>query len=152
MRLFKMIALSAAAATFVASASAYGEPYKDYTPAKGVWQVTTIKVDPNHIDDYLVGLKRAWIPAEELAKKHGLIDNYFVMVNANSADPAGDVLLGEHYVSFAAMDPDQARDMEMLKETLAQMSKEEGVKLTNGFDKYRTFMSETMWTGVNFDK
>ena len=149
---FNKIALGAAVAALLASASAYGDPYKDYTPAKGVWQVTTIKVDPNHIDDYLVGLKKSWVPGEELAKKHGLIDNYFVMVNANGADPAGDVLLGEHYVSFAAMDPDQARDMEMQKENLAQMSKEEGVKLTNGFDKYRTFMSETMWTGVNFDK
>jgi hypothetical protein len=56
----------------------------------------------------------------------------------------------EHYVSFATMDPDKARDMEMQKEALAHMSKEEGNKLTNGFDKYRSFTSETMWTSVSF--
>ena len=128
------------------------DPYKEYTPDKGVWQVTAVKIDPNHIDDYLVGLKKSWGPGEEMSKKHGVIDNYFVMVNANAADPAGNILLGEHYVSFAAMDPDKTRDMAMQKEALAQMSKEEGRKLTNGFDKYRAFMGETMWTSVSFTK
>jgi hypothetical protein len=145
------IALGAVASMFALSTT-YADPYKDYTPAKGVWHVTTVKVDPNHVDDYLVGLKKSWVPGEEMAKKHGVIDNYFVMVNANGADPAGNVLLGEHFVSFAAMDPDKPRDMQMQKEALAQMSKEAGRKLTEGFDKYRTFVNETMWTGVEFGK
>jgi len=89
----KTITLGVAAAAFAVS-TAYADEYKDYTPEKGVWQVTTVKVDPNHIDDYLVGLKKSWIPDVELSKKHGLIDNYFVMVNANGADPDGNVLLG----------------------------------------------------------
>ena len=147
----KTITLGVAAAAFAVS-TAYADEYKDYTPEKGVWQVTTVKVDPNHIDDYLVGLKKSWIPDVELSKKHGLIDNYFVMVNANGADPGGNVLLGEHFVSFAAMDPDKARDLKMQSEALAQMSKEEGRKMTSGYDKYRSFMNETMWTGVNFGK
>ena len=146
------ISLSVVAAALFATSSAYADPYTDYTPEKGVWQVTTVKVDSNHIDDYLVGLKKSWVPGEEMAKKHGVIDNYFVMLNANGADPGGNILLGEHYVSFAAMGPDKARDMQMQKEALAQMSKDEGRKLTDNFDKYRTFMSETMWAGVSFDK
>jgi hypothetical protein len=145
------IVLGVAAAAFAAS-MAQADPYKDYTPAKGVWQVTTMKVDPNHIDDYLVGLKKSWVPGEEMAKKHGVIDEYFVMVNANGADPAGNILLGEHYVSFATMDPDRSRDMAMQKEALAQMSKDEDRKMTNGFDKYRSFMGETMWTPVSYGK
>jgi hypothetical protein len=151
MNTLKQIALGAAVAAFTVS-TAYSDPYKDYTPEKGVWQVTTLKVDPNHIDDYLVGLKRALVPSMEMAKKHGVIDNYFVMVNPNTADDSGNVLIGQHYVSFAAMDPDKARDMAMQKEGLAQMSKEEGAKLTNGFDKYRTFLNTTMWTGINYGK
>jgi len=151
MKMLNTIALAAGVAAF-ALATASADPYKDYTPVKGVWSVTTVKVDPNHIDDYLVGLKRALIPSMENAKKHGIIDDYFVMVNANDADPAGNVLIGQHYVSFAAMDPDRARDMQMQKEALAQMSKEEGNKLTNGFDKYRTFMGTQMWTRVDYGK
>lgn len=46
-----------------------------------------------------------------MAQKHGIVDDYFVMVNANGADPAGNVLLGEHYVGFEPMDPGKARDM-----------------------------------------
>jgi hypothetical protein len=50
------------------------------------------------------------------------------------------------------MDPDRTRDMQMRAEALAQMSKDEGRKLTDGFDKYRNFMGETMWTSVSFGK
>jgi hypothetical protein len=145
------IALGMIAAAF-ATSTAFAEPYKDYTPEKGVWQVTTVKVDPNHVDDYLVGLKKPLILGMEMQKKHGVIDQYFVMVNPNSADDSGNVLIGAHCVSFAAMDPDKSRDTELQKEALAQMSKEEGNKLTNGFDKYRTFINETMWTGITFGK
>jgi len=151
MNMLNPIALAVGVAAFAVSI-ACADPYKDYTPEKGVWQVTTVKVDPNHIDDYLVGLKKALIPGMETAKKHGVIDNYFVMVNPNSADDSGNVLIGQHYVSFAAMDPDKTRDTQMQKEALAQMSKEAGQKLTNGFDKYRSFVNETMWTGINFGK
>jgi hypothetical protein len=38
----------------------------------------------------------------------------------------------------------------MQKESLARMSKEEGATMTNGFDKYRSFLNETMWTGIDF--
>ncbi|MGH6878728.1 MAG: hypothetical protein ACREHV_15310 [Rhizomicrobium sp.] len=145
------IALGIIAAAFVAS-TAYADPYKDYTPEKGVWQVTTVKIDPNHVDEYLVGLKTSLVPDMEMLKKRGVIDNYFVMVNPNSADDSGNVLIGEHFVSFAAMDPDKARDIAMQNETLARMSKEAGTKLTNGFDKYRTFLNESMWTGIDYGK
>ena len=151
MNVLSSIALAAGVAAFAVSTGC-ADPYKDYTPGKGVWQVTTVKVDPNHIDDYLVGLKKGLIPGMENAKKHGVIDNYFVMVNPNAADDSGNVLIGQHFVSFAAMDPNKARDMKMQEEGLAQMSKEAGENLTNGFDKYRTFMNETMWTDINFGK
>lgn len=147
--MYSKIVLGIFAAAFAVS-TACADPYKDYTPEKGVWQVTTLKVDPNHIDDYLVGLKRALVPDMESAKKHGIIDDYFVMVNPNDADDSGNVLIGEHYVSFAAMDPDKARDTEMLNEARARMTKEEGAKLTGGFDKYRTFLNTQMWTTISF--
>ena len=151
MKMLSTVALAAGIAAFAVSTTS-ADPYKDYTPTKGVWQVTTVKVDPNHIDDYLVGLKRALVPSMESAKRHGVIDDYFVMVNANDADDSGNVLIGQHYVSFAAMDPDRTRDMQMQKEALALMSKEEGNKLTNGFDKYRTFLNTQMWTRIDFGK
>lgn len=143
------IALGTIAVTFAASL-ACADPYKDYTPEKGVWKVTTVRVDPNHVDDYLVGLKKGLVPSMESAKKHGVIDQWFVMVNPNDADDSGNVIIGQHYVSFAAMDPDKARDVAMQNEALAQMSKSETDKMTNGFDKYRTFLNTQMWQTMNF--
>ena len=147
----KSFAIMSTCALFLAGA-AWADPYVDYTPEKGVWDVTTIKVDPNHIDDYLKGLKSAWIPGEELAKKHGVIDQYYVMVKTNAADGQGNVILGQHFTSFAVMDPDKKRDMAMQKESEAMMSKDKSDALLAGFDKYRTFVGEDMWVPMDFGK
>jgi len=134
------------------AAAASAEPWVDWSPQKGVWNVTAVKVDPNHIDDYLVGLKKAWVPGEEYAKKQGLIDHYEVLVNVNAAGAAANVLLIEHATSFATMDPNKKRDEEMQKAMYAMMPKDQQESLVNGFDKYRTFVGQEMWQAVEFSK
>ncbi len=133
------------------AAAAYAEPYVDYTPQKGVTEVQSIKVDPNHIDDYLTGLRSGWVPGEELAKKHGLIDWYVVSVKMNSgAGP--NILLVQHYPSMSALEPDRARDTAMMKEGRAMVSKEQQQKQTDGYDKYRTFVSDDFYSGIDYPK
>jgi hypothetical protein len=149
--MYTKIALGIIAAAFAAS-TACADPYKDYTPEKGVWQVTTVRVDPNHVDDYLIGLKKGLVPQMESSKRHGVIDQYFVMVNPNVADDSGNVIIGQHYVSFGAMDPDKARDMAIQEEALARMSKSATDTMTNGFDKYRSFLNTQMWQTIDFGK
>ena len=82
------------------------EPYKDYTPQKGVWQVQEVHVDPNHIDDYLTGIKTSLIPGQQIAKKHGLIDNFLVLVRMDSSGGGANVMFVTHYPSLAAMEPE----------------------------------------------
>ena len=55
----KNIILSAAGALAVACVSTpcAAEPYVDYTPQKGYWSINAVEVDPNHVDDYLTGLR-----------------------------------------------------------------------------------------------
>jgi hypothetical protein len=113
---------------------AYG-PYKDYTPQKGVWQVQEVHVDPNHIDDYLTGIKTSLVPGQEIAKKHGLIDNFMVLVRMDSSGGGANAMFVPHYPSLAAMEPDKARDQTMEQESLAILSKEKGQAFTGGFDK-----------------
>jgi hypothetical protein len=146
--------LGAACAVAAVSLASLGwaEPYKDYTPQKGAWQVQEIHVDPNHIDDYLVGIKTAFIQGQELAKKHGLIDSYLVLVRMDSGGGGANVMLVTHYPSLSALEPDKARDQAMLQESLAQMSKEKGEALTAGFDKYRTFVSDGYWQVMDMGK
>jgi hypothetical protein len=146
---FSIVAM---AASLSLAGAAAAEPYVDYTPQKGVWHVTTVKVDPSHIDDYVTGLKKSWAPGEEIAKKHGLIDSYQIMVKLNSSDGQGNVLLIEHYPSIASLDADQARDQMMRKDFLAALPKAQGEAMVAGFDKYRTFVGDDYWTEMTFAK
>lgn len=128
------------------------EPYADYMPQKGLWHVTTVKVDPNHIDDYLVGLRKTWVTAEEIAKKHGLIDSYQVMVKFNASDGQGNVLMIEHIPATALLDPDQARDQAIERENYASVPKAQGEQAVAGYDKYRTFVGDDYWSEMAFPK
>lgn len=132
--------------------TAQAEPYVDYTPQKGVWEVQAIAVDPNHLDDYLTGLKRTMTPELEIAKSHGLIDKYGFMVKFNSNGPGANVLVLRHYPSLAAMEPDKARDQMLEKEYYARISKDEGAKKVAEYEKYRKFVSDEFWTDVDMTK
>jgi hypothetical protein len=133
------------------AAMAAAEPYIDYTPQKGATEVITIKVDPNHIDDYLVGLRQGWVPGQELAKKHGVIDWYQVSIKLNGGAGANVVLI-QHYPSLASLEPDKARDMALLAESKALEPKEKSDSRIAGYEKYRTFVSDDIWTSVDFVK
>ena len=141
-----------AAATLSMASLGWAEPYKDYTPQKGAWQVQEIHVDPNHIDDYLVGLKTTFIPGQEIAKKHGLIDSYIVLVRMDSGGNAPNVMLVTHFTGLAALEPDKARDLAINQENLAVLSKDKGLAMTNGFDKYRTFVGDGFWQVMDLGK
>ena len=132
------------------AASAWAEPYVDYTPRKGVTEVMVVKVDPNHIDDYLTGLSKDWVKGEEMAKKRGIIDSYNVMVKLN-ASGGPNVVFIRHYPSMANLDPDKARDTAMMAEARAMTPKDKEDAIVAGYDKYRTFVSDEFWTDVDFN-
>jgi hypothetical protein len=147
-----MLFAGAIALVLVSVAPASAKPWVDWSPKKGVWQVTAVKVDPNHIDDYLTGLKKVWVPGEEYAKQHGLIDMYDVMVKVNAADGQANVLLVEHLTSFGMLDPNKKRDQDMEAAMDAMMSQDQQKGMVEGFDKYRTFVGDDMWQSVEFAK
>lgn len=146
-----LLAAAAGAALFLTQAVS-AEPYVDYTPRKGAWHVVTVKVDPNHIDDYLTGLKKHWAAGEEIAKKHGLIDSYQIMVKMNASDGQGNVLMIEHIPSLALLEPDQVRDQAMMKEYFAAAPKAESEAAVKDFDRYRTFVGDDYYTDLVFTK
>jgi hypothetical protein len=139
------------AAGLAGAGAAMAEPYVDYTTQKGAWEVTTLKVDPNHIDDYLTGLKKGWAPGQEILKAHGVIDQYLILVKLN-ASAGANVQLIVHYPSLAMLEPDKARDQAIQKESFARVSKETNQAAVAGYDKYRTFVSDEIWTSVEFAK
>ena len=131
--------------------SAAAEPWTDYTPQKGATEVVTVKVDPNHIDDYLTGLSKDWAKGQEMAKRHGIIDWYLVAVKLN-ATGGPNIVLVQHYPSLANLEPDKARDQAMMAEARAAVPKDKEDSIVAGYDKYRTFVSDEIWTGVDYPK
>ncbi len=143
---------AAAFLTFGIAGTVAAEQWVDYTPAKGVTVVTSVHVEPSRIDDYLVGLKKTWVPSQEIAKKHGLVDYYFVQVAVNANTGGPNVMLGVHYVSMASFDPVKDRDLAMNQEFEKVLPKAEGVTVQAERGKYRAMVGEEMWAGVDFTK
>lgn len=137
-----------AALALVCVVQASAKPWVDYTPEKGFWEYTYVKVDVNHIDDYLVQLKDIWVTGREIDKRHGLIDDYRVMTNVMGAAGDANVMLCVHYVSFASLDPDKRRDMAIDEENAASLAHAASADL----NKYRTVVGSSIYVPVDFTK
>ena len=130
------------------SAPAMAKQYTDYSPAKGTWEVNAINVDPNHIDDYLTGLRKSQVPGFEVMKKHGIIDDYHFAVRTGYNKGSPNVLIWVHYTSYAMLEPDKARDLMIENEILATFSEEAGKIAVAGYEKYREFVDDGFWSEV----
>jgi hypothetical protein len=150
----KHIILGAVGAIAVACAATpcAAEPYVDYTPQKGYWTVTAVEVDPNHVDDYLTGLRSSQGSAFEVLKRRGLIDDYRFMVRNGYVKGSPNVLIMTHSASAALQDPDQTRDQATDKEIYQAFSKEKGEAAVRGYEKYRTFVDTGDWGVVTMNK
>lgn len=144
---------SVLALTAVVSASPlFARQYVDYTPSKGLWEVNAVNVDPNHIDDYLVGLKRTQVPGFEILKKRGMIDEYKFLVRNGYTKDNPSVIIMVHYTSAAALEPNRARDEAIDKEILASLSDADGKAAVAGYEKYRSFVDDAFYGEVTFAK
>lgn len=140
------------AAVVCVSTPVFAEPYVDYTPQKGYWTINAIEVDPNHVDDYLTGLRSSQVSAFNVLKRRGLIDDYRFMVRTGYVKGSPNVLIMTHVPSSALDDPDQARDQAVEKEIYAAFSKEKGEAAVRGYEKYRTFVDTGNWQIMDMAK
>ena len=146
------LAGAASALALTAAVSAFAKPWVDYTPEKGFWQYTYVKVDVNYTDEYLTRLKNIWVPGREIDKKHGLIDDYKAMVNVNNGDATANVVLCVHFTSFAGLDPDKQRDTAIFDENQAALPKPTADAAFTDFSKYRTIVGAAIYVPVDFSK
>ena len=137
-----LIALAAMSIT----TSVRAEPYVDYTPQKGYWEINAIEVDPNHVDDYLTGLRQSQVTGFEVLKRRGLIDDYKFVVRNGYVKGSPNVLIMTHSPTAATLDAEKARDQAIEKEMYAAFSKAKGDAAVAGYEKYRTFIDDGQWT------
>jgi len=148
----KMLVAAAAVAGVMAAGAASAEPYVDYTPMKGAWDITQVHVEPGKIDAYLTGLKKTWGPSQEIDKRHGLIDNYWVMVKLDPAGAGANIILGRHVVALSSLEPDKARDTAIDQENEKMLPKSNSEQMVKGYNEYRTFLSEGFYQPVELAK
>jgi hypothetical protein len=123
-------------------ASAQAELYKDYAPSKAVWNLTMVKVQPNRIDDYLMGLKQSWVNGCEVSKKQGVLEDCFIYVAENNAAGPFNVLLVQKYPSGAMREPDEARYNAYMAEFRKKLAEDAQDKLVEGYNEFRSFFGE----------
>lgn len=151
--MIRTVLMGAAALAALASASvANAKMYVDYTPEKGAWEINAVEVDPNHIDDYMVGLRHTQIPLFEILKRHQLIDAYKVVIRNGYTKGSPNVLIETHIPSIALLEPDKARDQALDKEMMATLPEEQGKAAIAGYEKYRQFLDDAYWSEVTFAK
>jgi hypothetical protein len=146
------LACAAAVFAFASATTSSAKQYVDYTPEKGAWEINAVEVDPNHVDDYLVGLRHTEIPLFEILKKHALIDDYKIVIRNGYSKGAPNVLIETHIPSLALLEPDKARDMALDKEMMATLPEDQGKAAIAGYEKYRQFLDDSYWSEVTFAK
>lgn len=143
---------TALVAALAAGSALIAKQYVDYTPNKGVWEVNQVDVDPNHVDDYLVGLKRTQVPVFEIMKKRGLVDDYKFLIRQGYTKNHPSVIIMIHYTSVAALEPNKARDEAIEKEVYAQFSEADSKTKVAEYEKYRSFIDDGLYGEVTFTK
>lgn len=149
----KRVALGAlGAAAFAFATPAATEPYVDYTPQKGYWDINAVEVDPNHVDDYLTGLSKSLIPVFDTLKRRNVIDDYRFMSRLGYVKGSPNVLIMTHSRTTGVLDADRARDQAIDREIKAAFSEAQQDAAVAEYEKYRTFIDDAQWTDIVMKK
>ena len=150
--MIRTFAIAAGAALLAAAAPAVAKEFVDYTTEKGVWEINAIEVDPNHVDDYLTGLRQSQIPGFEVLKRRGMIDGYKFIVRRGYTKGKPNVIIMTHVSNLALLAPDKVRDQAIEREIFATFSEDQGKQAVAGYEKYREFLDDSYWSEVTFAK
>lgn len=133
---FRTAALVMGFATFAARADL--EPWKDYDISDAVWSVTTVKVASNMGDAYLEGLRETWVSGNEVSKKLGQIEDYWIY--ASDLPDSGDfnMILIVKFKDTDALAPTKARYDAFMKAYTKEKSDKMTAKAQKDYPELRT--------------
>ena len=140
--MLRMSLLAAVAVIGVSATAQSTEIYKDYVPSKAVWNVTMVQVNPNHIDDYLGGLRQSWMNGCSAGKKAGTLEDCFIYVSETTAAGPFNVMLVQKFTSAAMMEPNEESYNKVMAEVRKNLAEAKEKELVKGYEEYRTFFGE----------
>jgi len=102
-------------AMFASSSFAQLEPFKDYDIGEKVYSMTTIKVNPNMMDDYLEGIRDTWVKGNEVSKGLGQLEDYAIYSSELGASGDFNLVLVVTYKNGADLEPNKAAYQAFMK-------------------------------------
>jgi hypothetical protein len=95
-------------ALFASSSFAQLEAFKDFDIGKKVYSMTTVKVKPNMMGDYLEGLRDTWVASNEVGKDLGQLEDYAIYQSQVGASGDFNLVLVITYKNAADLEPNEA--------------------------------------------
>lgn len=138
------------ASLLVATGPVSAEIYKDYEPSREVWNVAFVKVKANKVDDYLMGLKRTWVPSCEEGKKAGVTVECSIFVSETIQNRDFNVMLVIKQPSASVNDPDAARYAKINAALEAKLAEDQRDKIVENYDTIRSFFGDQDFRRVNW--
>ena len=127
----------------------FAEIWVDYEPAEQVTEMTVIKVKPNMLNNYLMGIKRTWVDSCEIQKELGHIVGCAVYT-ANTAGTDPNVFLTITYENLAAMGPDKEKYEEFMEAWRKKISEDDQREIAGGYGDMREIVDLVVLRKVNF--
>jgi hypothetical protein len=91
------------------------EPWTDYDISDGVWNITTVKVDPNMGDDYLEGIRDTWVASNRIAKELGQIEDFMILRSQLPESGYANLFLIVKYANSDSLDPNREEYEKFMK-------------------------------------
>jgi len=134
------------------TATARAEEWVDYAPGNQPWTVTTVKVAPGKLDEYLVSLKGSWAQSMENQKKTGDVLDYHILVSANPNSPGANVVFLVKFKDWSELAPNKERDQKLLAEFRKSVTKEAETKQQDDRLKFRSFLDDGTFADISYLK
>ncbi|WP_340587427.1 hypothetical protein [Erythrobacter alti] len=143
------IAFALAATAAAAPASAQVREYEDYEYSESVVELSTVRVEPGHLDTYLTGLEQTWVAANQVAKDLGHINDYGIYVNM--APSSGDFHL-MLVITFPGqnMQPSRARYDEFMAAWGEANMESSNETVTNVYNEIRELQGTYLLREIEF--
>ena len=149
---FKVAAIATAFLSLAATTTALADQWVDYAPANEPWDVTTVKVAPGKLDDYIVSLRKSWAMQLEEQKKAGDVVDYHILVNTNENAAGATIVFLIKFKDWSMLAPNKARDLKEQEDFRKAFTKDAEQKLGDDRSKYRTFLDEGTYADITFLK
>lgn len=147
-----LISTLALTAALTAPPLAFADEWVDYAPTKEPWTVTTVKVAPGKLDDYIIGLKKSYADQLERQKKNGEVIDYHILVNTSPNAAGATIVFLTRYKDWNALIPNKDRDLKEQDEFRKTITKTDEEKMGEDRSKFRTFLDDGTYSDITYLK